>query len=217
MKKLFTLFLIGTLLTGVFAGCAKNQTSPAATTIDAEQMQSSDETIASLKTLGDAFSLENLENEQNATYESTYVYAFAYNGVYYRLFASIPADINESIQQLDITKEDYDTKEKAILSPLAIDKYENLTKQIPTQEALNKLVGTRGDALMNDGWSIIAGNTETLEFIMEKGMFDYTVQFKGQLPDPESFSEEEDMIFLAVTSVTFYGLGDAATQESIRR
>ena len=111
--------------------------------------------------------------------------------------------------------EDYEAQQAAILSPLAIDKIENLSEQILSQEELDKLVGKTGKDLQDAGWTFGGQDLSTMEFWMNYGAFSYTVVFDGSVPesDWETFEAETGTADMTVKSATYNSLGDATNVE----
>ncbi len=165
--------------------------------------------ITTLKTIGDAAAANTTEAWQSTAYEDTYVYVFGIDGTFYRVTADMPEETYDAIMELDYMDEDYDEKYDALVYPLEINKYENLTEMMPTQSELDKLVGKTGADLIADGWYCMGYFLEDMEFYMNKDPFAYIVTFDGQLEDSEDFDEYEAIVPLKIKNVEFFGLGDA--------
>ena len=172
MKNRFmknTVLVLAAVLTlGLLAGCGNTQPAEEETSGSAET-EGAGVDLESIKTLGDAFTLEGKDeySEQRASYGGKYVYAFAVDGVAYRVIADLPDDIFDQILELDFD-EDYDKKEQALVKDLEVTTAENLTEQILSQEELDALVGKTGQELFDAGWrSGMFYNTETMEVWLE--------------------------------------------------
>ncbi len=202
-KQLIALLLV-LCLCAVMAACGSKTApeAPAADTLD-------------VATIGDAMALAAEGTAQNATYENAFVYVFEKDGTYWRLTAALNEEQAAALWELDILDEDYDGKQKELVSPLAVTKCENLNEKKLTDDEMKALVGKTGEDLLNDGWiSGMGYNLDTMEFFMEYPPFAYTVVFEAQekLENTDDFDEEEAIRPLKVISVTFDGLGDSATQ-----
>lgn len=207
MKKTISLILALALVLAVFAGCSKkpaDETNPSGNT-------SAD--VTSFKTIGDIIS-SGIESIQSANTDKYYIYVFQIDQVYYRAIANLTPELSQSLFDLDFDDKDYNSKLNEIISPLTIDKLENLTETVIPQEELDKLVGKTGEELINDGWNAGMGyNLETMEFFLNKGAFEYTVVFDGKLENSDDFDEEEAIKPLVIKSVTLNGIGDATNVE----
>ena len=202
-KRLIAILLAAVCLCAMLAACGKTNGpgTPAADTLD-------------VKTIGDAMALAAEGTAQNATYENAFVYVFEKDGTYWRLTAALTEEQSAALWELDILDEDYDGKQKELVSPLAVTKCENLNEKKLTDDEMKALVGKTGEDLLNDGWiSGMGYNLDTMEFYLEKAPFSYTVVFEAQekLENTDDFDEEEAIRPLKVVSVTFDGLGNTAT------
>lgn len=203
MKKIISLILAYALVLAVFTGCSN----------DSADNNSNPADISSFKTIGDIIN-SGIESTQTANTDKYYIYVFELDQVYYRAISNITPEIAQSLFELDFDDKDYDKKLNEIVSPLSIDKLENLTDTVIPQQELDQLVGKTGEDLLNDGWSSGMGyNLETMEFWMSKGAFEYTVVFDGKLENSEDFDEEEAIKPLVIKSVTLNGIGDATNVE----
>lgn len=161
--------------------------------------------LDSVTTLGQVLGLPDYGS---SCYEDKYVYVFEQDDTYYRAIADCPTDVSDRVFALDWEDPQYDAKLRELISPLKVDRIENLTEAIPPQEELDKLAGKTGEELFNEGWTNSGWNLETMEFYMYHGPFEYIVVFEGDAKSPEEF-DEEDINPLVVKSVKYYGLGDA--------
>ena len=207
MKKTIALILSLILILAVFSGCVKNtdrETNPSV---------NSSADINSFKTIGDIIN-SGIDSIQSANTDRYYIYVFQAGQEYYRAVSNITPEISQSLFDLDFDDKNYDSKLNKIISPLEIDKLENLSDTVIPQEELDKLVGKTGEELINDGWNAGMGyNLETMEFYLNKGAFEYTVVFDGKLENSDDFDEEEAIKPLVVKSVTLNGIGDATNVE----
>ena len=207
MKKTISLILALALVLAVFAGCSKktdNGTNPSG---------NSSADVTSFKTIGDIIN-SGIESIQSANTDKYYIYVFQIDQVYYRAIANLTPELSQSLFDLDFNDENYNKKLNDIISPLTIDKLENLNDTVIPQEELDKLVGKTGEDLLNDGWSSGMGyNLDTMEFWLNKGAFEYTVVFDGKLENSDDFNEEEAIKPLVIKSVTLNGIGDATNVE----
>lgn len=207
MKKTIILILTFAFVLAVFAGCSQktdNVTNPS---------DNSSADVSSFKTIGDIIN-SGIESVQSANTDEHYIYVFQIDQVYYRAIANLTPELSQSLFDLDFDDKDYESKLKDIVSPLTIDKLENLNDTVIPQEELDKLVGKTGEDLLNDGWSSGMGyNLETMEFWLNKGAFEYTVVFDGKLENSDDFNEEEAIKPLVIKSVTLNGIGDATNVE----
>ena len=207
------------LVLGVLAGCSS--AAPAASSAGGDTSASGAATpaaagaldLSSLKTLGDAFAVQGMDeySEQSAAYEGNYVYAFQVDGVAYRVAADLS---DEQFQQImDAGSQE---AERAIVADLPIRSAENLNEQILSQDELNALVGKTGQELFDAGWSEGSFyNAETLEVWLNYGPFAYDMHFDGEIApeEREDFNVVEGLADKKLLDASFEGLGDATNLE----
>ncbi len=163
------------------------------------------------KTIGDILNA-GLNSPQYATYNNYLVYVFEAGDTVYRAIASVPDDTQQAIFDLDYADEDHDAKFADLVSPLAIDRLENLTLAIPPQDELDTYVGLTGQDLLDGGWTCQGYNLDTMEFYMNHGAYQFLVVMEGEA----EMSDDYDAVLapLTVKSISYYGLGDATDLES---
>ena len=164
--------------------------------------------LTKVETLGQVINRPEISSSVG---EDRAIFAFEQEDVIYRAIAESSPEVMNAIFELDFDSPDYNKKWKEILSPLKVQKIENLTEMIPAQEELDKLVGKTGEDLFNDGWTTGSGyNLEDMIVYMNHGPFSFAVTFDGTVENPETFNEEEDIKTMTVTAVAYEGIGDAA-------
>ena len=208
MKKTLSFALALSITLIVLTGCAMPSFGGSAPT-PAAPTPSEKPGIESIRTIGDALAVDSPEY-QSAAYETAFVYVFLLDGVYYRAVAPLNAETAATIWALDYD-ENYDARWKELVSPLRIEKIENLSALIPSRAELDALVGRTGAELLDDGWQSYGYNLDTMEFFLAKEPFKYTVAFDGELEMSDDFDEYEALRDLTVKSVVFDGLGDATS------
>ena len=224
MKKKIAFILITGLTLGLFAGYAgaasETETPQEVVSESVTEGTDSEKSVSkegidldSLKTLGDAFALQDKDeySEQRAFYEDKYIYVFSIDGVAYRVMADLSSDLSEKLFALDFD-ENYEKNEMELVSDLELTKREYLNDQILTQEELDALVGKTGQELFDAGWrSGSFYNTETLEISLEYGPFSYLMHFDGEVPpeEAEDFDVYEGLADKKLLDAVFEGLGDA--------
>ncbi len=206
MKKILSHALSLGLALALLTGCAPPSAGGAQTT--AAPAPTATPGIETIKTVGDALALHSPET-QSAAYETAFVYVFLMNGAYYRAIAPMTEETAAAIWAL-VYDENYEANWAALVAPLKIEKVENLSARIPTQEELNELVGKTGAELLDEGWQSYGYNLDTMEFFLTNDPFKYRVTFDGEIEAGEDFDEYEAISSLTVKSVVFDGLGDAA-------
>ena len=149
MKKKLSLGLMLVVSALALAGCIKfkfgnsgNLKNIGTTNFDPVQ----------LKTMKDVFAYGDPENSNEAYTDKTYIFVFNVDGIYYRAVAEMPEDISAAVWKIDFLDEDKEQKVKDLVSPLDA-KIENLSKQIPSQQELDKLIGKTGQELFDNGWT----------------------------------------------------------------
>lgn len=220
MRKI-ALIIIAVLTLGLLAGCGK---TPAEQAAKADGEAAGSEAaggvdLSGLKTLGDAFALEGVDEEttQRASYENKYVYAFELNGTLCRVIADLPSDVFDKILALEYD-ENYDQNEMELVSGLEISKAEDLSGQKLSQEELDALVGKTGQELFDAGWqSGSFSNTETLEFWLEYGPYSYVMHFDGEIKpeEDEDLDVYEALADKKVLDAKYEGIGDATIIEEV--
>ena len=207
MKKVLVCLLSVLLAVSLFAACGnKNGTEVPAENGTAEPL--------SVKTIGEALALGEESAHVAASYDNAYVYVFENNGAYWRVTAELTPEQSEALSALDFFDEDYDEKEKALISPLAVTNCENLTDKMLSADEMAALAGKTGADLLDGGWTTGMGyNLDTMEFFWAYGPFEYTVTFEKteQLENTDDFDEEAAVAALKVVSVAFSGLSDSST------
>ncbi|MBQ6569103.1 MAG: hypothetical protein IJL87_02480 [Clostridia bacterium] len=220
MKKILSIIIVITMALIALSGCKKGESTasepsssaPSSSEPSSSETEKNTSPVESCKTLGDAFNLSG-ENNQIALYEDKCVYAFEYEDTIYRVIAASTPEIFQEHSNIDFMDDDYDQKQKDLLAPLTIEKYENLSEQFPTQEELDSLIGKTGKELLDNGWYITGYEYESMEFYFYHGPFAYTVVFDGKIEMTDDFNEDEAVAPLKVKSVTFTGIGDATNIE----
>lgn len=172
--------------------------------------------IGAARTIGDVIALSN--GNYTAS-ENLYVTMAELDDVIYRVEAAMDAETSEALFALDFEDPDYQQKFTDLVSPLPITRIENLTAQIPSQEALDALIGKTAEELLNDGWTCEGWTCEgpelnELVFHMNHGPFAYDITFDGAENLPEDF-DEADLNPLTVATITCSGIGDATVIEGI--
>ncbi len=198
MKKTLALILAALTLTALLlAGCGG---------------QSAPET-KEYKTIGELLALEDDFDElQTSAGEKCFVYAFKQGGVFYRAVAEYSKETFDALLALDFDDPEYDQKQEALLSPLKITTFENLSDTIPSEDELKAYVGKTAKDLLAGGWTPNGSyNLDESDVWMNFGVFSYSVKFEDKIPESkiDSFDPEEDIKDMVVKSVTLQGLGDA--------
>ena len=157
------------------------------------------------KTMGDVLGLPTYAS---STSERFFAFVFDLGGEIWRAVSYIDADTSKALFDLDFEDPDYDSKYNALTAPLPIDRIENLTEMIPSQEELDAFVGMTGEELLAEGFTLSWYDLEAMEFHMNRGLFEYVVTFEGE-PGPESEDDYEAIVKpLTVTAIRFDRLGD---------
>lgn len=209
MKKVLFSALVVLLATVMLVSCGKAGNSSAPSKTDLSNVS-----VDSLKTMGDIIAL-NIEEKQTAAYEGYYVYAFNLNDTYYRAISTISKDTFDKILDLDASDKKYDEQLSAIIAPIKIEKMENLTENIPSQDELDKYIGKTCGELLDSGWSDSGYNLNDQEFWMDYECYNYTVVFDGTVEpeDTEDFDAYEKAKDLKVKSIKYNSIGDATYME----
>ena len=162
--------------------------------------------LESVTTLGE---LLDLRSWGSSCMDGTYVQVFEQDGIYYRAIADIDETTSQAFFELSYDDEDYDEKCNELLSPLTVNKIENISAAIPPQEELDELIGKTGEDLLNDEWISFSFDSVSMESYMQHGLFAYIVVFEG---DIQAYGEYSDDVIkpLTVKSVKYEGLGDPA-------
>lgn len=185
MKKLVTLALSALVVFGA-AACASGSNTPAA------------EPVTKLDTVGDAMAAESNETSWGYS-EGTFVYVFDNAGTYTRVVAKAPEDVAAQLDALDASASDYDAKVAELVSPLAVDRVEDLSAGMPTQAELDAYKGKTGQDLLDEGFYIqgFSVNGGSAEYYLMKGLYAYTFTFNesvnlDEMPDLADLAAEED-------------------------
>ena len=216
MKKItisgIVLIVALVLTASMLAGCGGSGNG--SSTEGGEQAKGFD--TSSIKTIGDVIDLEGKEETQYAVYDEKVVYAFKKDGTYYRVITSISPEDSKKYMDIDFSQEDYEKQQEDIIRPLEVEKIENLSDQILSQDELDALVGKTGQELQDEGWTGGGSfNLETGEVWMDKGPFEYSVIFDGDLSgeNTDDIDIMEATKDLKVKSIEFSSIGDATNLE----
>ena len=201
MKKTIFILMICLLLA---VGCAGK---PAGTNADtAEEL--------TCATMGDALAASDSDNHSFGSTDHYCCAVFEKDGATYRAVAELPDGLCEKIWEVEYD-ENHDKNIAALVSDIPLIRFENLTKDQPTQAECDALVGKTGQDLLDDGWVSWGYNLESGEFWMEHGAYAYIVVFDTEFDldslDFETFDEYETIAPLTVKSVTCTGVGNGAT------
>jgi hypothetical protein len=206
MKRILTIAILGLVvaLALTLTGCGQSSN------------KASDESpFKDAKTMGEAFEIGGDATQSYIT-EKECSYIFNVDDTYYRVAADLNEGMYADIDAIDFFSEDREDKVREVLSPLEIKQIDNLTKAIPTQEEMDKLIGKTGQELFDDEYAFVAYNLEgeNAEFTMEKGLFQYKLTFDGQVaPDMLDSDDYAAMVKdLKVKSIEFEGLSNMACE-----
>lgn len=169
--------------------------------------------VESIQTLGDGLALDEQDFHESAVFLGICIVGIHVDGVVYRAFADVPADVEEAIYAIDYSDPDSQKIYEDLISPLPVERVENLTEGIPAQEELDKLVGKTGGELLDDGWLSTGYMLDDMRFFFDHGVYSYEVVFDGQLEMSDDFDEYEAIRPLTVKSVVCTGVGDITYME----
>ncbi len=160
--------------------------------------------VKNAKTLADVLALPSYAS---STFNNHYVFAFELNGVQYRAVCKLTDEQTKAIFDLDFDDPDYQKKLNELLAPLKIDRIDNLTEMIPSEEELSAYNGKTIGELLDDGWSFSYFNTEDKECGLTHGLFSFAVKYDGTIPEGTEI-DETSIRDLKVVSVRCDGIGD---------
>ena len=205
MKKIIAMFMVLMMAMAALTACGGKSGS---------EEEKSGVSVDSLETIGDVIDCE-AEDKQSAVYDGKVVYAFKLGETYYRVIGTVTPEQEEEYMNVDILKEGYEDEQKAIVKDIKIDKVENLSDQMLSQEEMDSYVGKTGQEMQDAGWSYSGHDLENMEFWMEYGPFVYTVVFDGKVDekDWDTFEDESGAKDMKVKSVDFNSIGDATNIE----
>lgn len=229
MKKNIVTILAAFVFVTAIAGCAGPAGTPSASAPSTTEAPSSsvvpssskaqEDLSATFKTMADVLKVRNKDNWCSGYDEHKMVYVFEVNDVVYRAFITMKKDVFDKLQESASSPGDSRDKMDQIYSSLAIDRCENLSRLIPTQEELDKLVGKTGKDLFDSGWDsrgFSLGDPEGQQLYAAKGLFEYTVIFEGKYEgkpinwETDEFDEKKYFSDKKVKSVKYKGVSDAA-------
>ena len=207
MKRIVSLLLVLLMAVCMLTACGGSKDEP--------KEKSAGVSVDSLKTIGDIIEAAP-EDLQSAVYEDKVVYAFKMGDNFYRAIAAISKEDSDAYMKVDFADEDYQEQQNKIVAPLKIDKIEDLSDQLISQEELDKLVGKTGKELVEDGWTYNGSYfLEEMQFELNKGPFVYMFVFDGSVDekDYEDYDAEKGTRDMKVKSASFSALGDATNIE----
>ena len=161
------------------------------------------------KTLGDVMDEPDEIKQAGISFDGQYfVYLFGEQAHPIRAIAEIDENIRTQIGELDFMDADYNKKQQEIVKDLPIVRLEDLAEGITPQEELDSYIGKTGQELFDAGYEATGwmGDGTTTEFMLDKGMYEYTAVFEEQA-DLESDMDTADIVKpLTLKSMTYSGL-----------
>ena len=175
------------------------------------------EASGELKTMGDAMAVET--GSTSAAWDAAhYVYVFDNNGTTTRVVCDLTEELSEQIDDALFNDGGGEDAVRELLASLPLVSVEDLSGGIPDQETMDQLVGRTGQDLLDDGYEIWGSsfNGEDVSFTLVKGLYQYEVTFEADPAQLDSDDLEGVMPGLTVTSVTYAGVSDHATDLSYK-
>lgn len=183
--------------------------------------------VDSLKTFGDI--MEQIPEEQlrgQSISEAHIVYAFENGGVIYRAIGNPTDELLNAVFSPGESPEAREEEAQKLLKSIAIDKLENLSEQILSEDECKAFVGKTKDELLKAGWKM-TGNFNLADVIiyMDYGPFSYEVTFEGEsellkqiqkdstLMEAPDFDVEEVIKTMTVKSIANPELSDSSYDE----
>ena len=210
-KRSITAVMVLIVAVCMLAGCGWNTGSSKDKSKDSGAGE--ELTTDSIKTFEDVLRLD-AEDVQNSVGGGKVVYAFKYNGSYYRAIGDISQEDEDKYIGIDFADEDYEQQQTQIVKDIPVDTVEKLDDQILTQDELDALAGKTGAELTAEGWTYQGSfYLDEMEFYMEYGPFVYTVTFDGSasVKDAEGYAPEKETKDMKVKAARFESFGDGAT------
>lgn len=209
MKKAIT---FGLILAVAFAAACSGKTGDTGSsqTVAESTAKTGAETESGTeeKTMADVLEFPSLATSLGSEF---FAYVYEQEGTLYRAVTKLTPELSDQLFAVDFDDPEYDQKLNGLLGPLPIDRMDNLTEMVPSQEELDAYVGKTGQELFDEGWFYVSYNLEDMEADMNAGLFVYTVKFDydGEpMENTEDFDFEEAFRDLKVNSVTYSGLGN---------
>ncbi len=211
MKKLTALILTALMALALITGCGGGS----APSQGGEEGETEEFSVDSAETVGEILSLES-EVSTSYCFDDTYfVYGFEYGGDTYRIVARLPEDQAEEISTIDITQEGGEEALFEKVSPLPIDRIDNLSAGIPTDESMAEWIGKTGGDLLDAGWYTSGWNLDEEVFWLNYGPYAFDVTFNEPVENPDDFDEYEAFPHMTVKSITCTGVGDASYRDDL--
>ncbi len=168
--------------------------------------------VSELKVMGDAFAIGGTDQPYGYD-EDHFIYIFDYNGAMTRVVTDLTEDVYAEMEAVDFFADDRDDQLFEILSELEITQVVDLSKDIPTQEELDKLIGKTGQELLDEGYEYSGAYTspDDTEFYLVKGPYEFTAAFNEIVEMTDDLEGEEVLKDLTVKSVEYTGISTHAT------
>ncbi len=199
-------FALIVVLVFALAGCGSTPASQ-----PADSSGSTD--VSTFKTLGDILAVTAID--QYSYNEEKYAGVFQIGETYYRVLAESSQEIWDGLNAIDFFDEDRDEKTAELLGPLEIEKIDDLTAAMPSQDELAGYAGKTGQDLIDEGfetngWSFY---DEDPLYFMVCGDYEYDVTMNGPVDiDPNEEVDGEGMLpELTVKSMVITGISGHAT------
>ncbi len=163
-----------------------------------------------LKTIGDAFKLKT-EKNYPATLGNHYIYGIKTKTAVIRIVADMPEDVLKKYNDVDFFDKERDKKQNDIVKDLEITRLDDYTKEIPSQQELDKLIGKKGSDLAKEGYNStgygISGDSAVFSY--SKGHISFDVEFNEKVNKTENFDAEKATKDLTVKSISYTGLAQS--------
>lgn len=211
MKKTLSIILVIMIAVAMLAGCGGSGGSEDPGSDGSGANGSPD----ALKTFGDIKAQNPVEYQETMFPEDNMlIFAFNLNGVYYRASSKLTQEMTDALWNLDYGDPDYDAKYLELLNSVKIDKLEDLTGEILSEDELAAIAGKTGQELLDEGWTVDGTYyLDEMAFWMNYGPFVYSVFFDADASsiNNETFDPEEGIKGWTATGGRFEMLGNNAT------
>lgn len=183
MKKFVAMFLALLFAISLLSGCTKAD-APAESASEGEAASDAAQEPFDVKSLKTFQDVRNLLAEGKAddkgliTTDEYHQQAIKVDGVVYRLTGAMTAEDFQTYMDLSYEDPEREAKEAAIIDPIVITKYEDMSAAAPTQEDVQQQIGKTGAELFDGEWSYWYYMLDTMEYGITNGAWGYKVTFE---------------------------------------
>ncbi len=168
---------------------------------------------AEIATLADAFAQECSGSSWGYS-DRAFVYVYeTEDGGAWRVVALMDEKMHDELDAVDIFDEDHDQKIREIAGAMKVESVEDLMAGVTPQAELDKLVGRKGQELLDEGYELAGWYVfdDEAAFFLNKGYYQYRVHVEEKLEGGDDYDGDGEFPGLTVKDVQYNMLNETAT------